>query len=103
MQFLQRRPLRRALAAPLAPSGRLEPLRGLVVHRAAKYADLSLKGKFFKRYDVVAPVGAAEGNYETPAKLRAFLAEKRISLSPEDRAELETLLPAKTPVLVSEL
>ena len=49
------------------------------------------------------PVGAAEGNYETPAKLRAFLAEKRISLSPEDRAELETLLPAKTPVLVSEL
>ena len=47
--------------------------------------------------------GAAEGNYETPAKLRAFLAEKRISLSPEDRAELETLLPAKTPVLVSEL
>ena len=50
-----------------------------------------------------APVGAAEGNYETPAKLRAFLAEKRISLSPEDRAELETLLPAKTPVLVSEL
>lgn len=75
----------------------------LVVHRAAKYADLSLKGKFFKRYDVVAPVGAAEGNYETPAKLRAFLAEKRISFSPEDRIELETLLPAKTPVLVSEL
>ena len=74
----------------------------LVVHRAAKYADLSLKGKFFKRYDIVAPVGAAEGNYETPAKLRAFLAEKKISLSPEDRAELETLLPAKTPVLVSE-
>ena len=74
----------------------------LVVHRAAKYADLSLKGKFFKRYDIVAPVGAAEGNYETPAKLRSFLAEKKISLSPEDRAELETLLPAKTPVLVSE-
>ena len=74
----------------------------LVVHRAAKYADLSLKGKFFKRYDVVAPVGAAEGNYETPAKLRSFLAEKKISFSPEDRIELETLLPAKTPVLVSE-
>ena len=74
----------------------------LVVHRAAKYADLSLKGKFFKRYDILSPVGAAEGNYETPAKLRAFLAEKKISFSPEDRIELETLLPAKTPVLVSE-
>ncbi len=74
----------------------------LVVHRAAKYADLSLKGKFFKRYNILSPVGAAEGNYETPAKLRSFLAEKKISFSPEDRIELETLLPAKTPVLVSE-
>lgn len=74
----------------------------LVVHRAAKYADLSLKGKFFKRYDLTGAVGAAEGNYETPAKLRAFLNEKGISLRPADRAELETLLPAKTPVLVSE-
>ena len=75
----------------------------LVVHRAAKYADLSLKGKFFKRYDVIAPVRASEGNYETTAQLRAFFAEKGISFSPDDRAQLEVLLPAKTPVLVSEL
>ncbi len=74
----------------------------LVVHRAAKYADLSLKGKFFRRYDIVAPVKAAEGNYTTDARLRSFLAEKGIAFSPQDRAELETLLPAKTPVLVSE-
>ena len=73
-----------------------------VVHRAAKYADLSLKGKFFKRYDLTGPVGAPEGNYETPSRLRSFLNEKGISLSPEDRAELEVLLPDKTPVLVSE-
>jgi len=75
----------------------------LVVHRAAKYADLSLKGKFFKRYDVIAPVRASEGNYETTAQLRAFFAEKGISFAPGDRAQLEVLLPAKTPVLVSEL
>ncbi len=74
----------------------------LVVHRAAKYADLSLKGKFFRRYDIVAPVKAAEGNYTTDARLRTFLAEKGISFSSDDRAELETLLPANTPVLVSE-
>ncbi len=74
----------------------------LVVHRAAKYADLSLKGKFFRRYDIVAPVKAAEGNYTTGSSLRAFLAEKGIALSDSDRAELVTLLPAKTPVLVSE-
>ncbi len=74
----------------------------LVVHRAARYADLSLKGKFFRRYDIVAPVKAAEGNYTTDARLRTFLARKGISFSADDRAELETLLPAKTPVLVSE-
>ena len=74
----------------------------LVVHRAAKYADLSLKGKFFRRYDIVAPVKAAEGNYTTGSSLRTFLAEKGISLSDSDRAELVTLLPSGTPVLVSE-
>ena len=47
--------------------------------------------------------GAAAGNYETPAKLRAFLAEKGIALSPADRAELDMLVPAKSSLLVSEL
>ena len=75
----------------------------IVVHRAAKYADLTLKGKFFKRYDIIAPVRAAEGNYETPARLRAFLAEKGIALAPADSAELDMLVPAKSSLLVSEL
>ena len=75
----------------------------LVVHRTTKVADLSLNGKFFKRYDVIAPVRAGEGNYETPANLRSFWFDKGISLKPADRAELETLLPPKTPVLISEL
>ena len=75
----------------------------LVVHRTTKVADLSLNGKFFKRYDVIAPVRAGEGNYETPAKLRSFWFDKGISFKPADRAELETLLPPKTPVLISEL
>lgn len=74
----------------------------LVVHRAARYADLSLKGKFFKRYDIVAPVKVGEGNYATGARLKHFLAEKGIIFSAADRAELMTLLPSKTPVLVSE-
>ncbi len=75
----------------------------LVVHRAAKYADLSLKGKFFRRYDVTAPVKAKEGNYSTTSRLRTFFAELGISFSSEDRKELETLLPSGTPVLISEL
>ena len=75
----------------------------IVVHRVAKYADLTLKGKFFKRYDIIAPVRAAAGNYETPARLRAFLAEKGITLAPADSAELDMLVPAKSSLLVSEL
>lgn len=75
----------------------------LVVHRATKIADLSLNGKFFKRYDLTEAVHAAAGNYETPARLNDFLAAQGISLAAEDRAELTTLLPVKTPVLVSEL
>ena len=75
----------------------------IVVHRVAKYADLTLKGKFFKRYDIIAPVRAATGNYETPARLRAFLAEKGITLAPADSAELDMLVPAKSSLLVSEL
>ncbi len=75
----------------------------IVVHRAAKYADLTLKGKFFKRYDIIAPVRAEAGNYETPAKLRAFLAEMGIALSPADSAELDMLVPAKSSLLVSDL
>ena len=75
----------------------------IVVHRAAKYADLTLKGKFFKRYDIIAPVRAEEGNYETPARLRAFLAEKGIAFAPADSAELDMLVPAKSSLLVSEL
>ena len=75
----------------------------IVVHRVAKYADLTLKGKFFKRYDIIAPVRAAAGNYETPARLRAFLAEKGITLAPADSAELDILVPAKSSLLVSEL
>lgn len=75
----------------------------LVVHRATKIADLSLNGKFFKRYYLPAEVKAAEGNYETPARLAAFWAAQGISFTLEDAAELGDLLPAKTPVLVSEL
>ena len=75
----------------------------LVVHRATKIADLSLNGKFFKRYYLTAEVKAAEGNYETPAQLAAFWTAQGISFTLEDAAELGDLLPAKTPVLVSEL
>ena len=72
----------------------------LVVEREKRFADLFIKGRFFRRYDMTAPADAAPGDYETSARLRAFFAEMGISFSPQDRAELEMLLPSKTPVTV---
>jgi LysM repeat protein len=79
------------------------PRFSLAVHRATKLADLSLNGKFFKRYYLAGPVAAKEGVYSTGAKMRGFFTAHGMVFSPSDRTELETLLPPDTPVLVSEL
>lgn len=79
------------------------PRFNLVVHRRTRTADLQLNGKFFMRFDCTAAVAAAPGAYETPKRLRAFLAEKSIGFSAPDLTLLEDLLPAGTPVLVSDL
>jgi LysM repeat protein len=79
------------------------PRFSLAVHRATKIADLSLNGKFFKRYYLTGPVSAKEGVYSTGAKMRRFFTAQGMVFGAADRAELETLLPPDTPVLVSEL
>jgi len=79
------------------------PRFNLVIHRRTRTADLSLNGKFFKRYDLPTTVGAKEGAYELPEKKRAFLANLLVSLRPADLTELETLMPTGAPVLVSEM
>ena len=79
------------------------PRFNLVVHRRARTADLSLNGKFFKRYDLTGPVKGAAGPYELPVNARSLWRSLGVSLRPADGAELETLLPAGTQVLVSEL
>ena len=79
------------------------PRFGLVVHRRTRTADLSLNGKFFKRYDLAGEVTGAVGAYEVPERTRQIWKDKGISLRPEDRAELETLLPHGASVLIAEL
>ncbi len=79
------------------------PRFNLVVHRRTRIADLSLNGKFFKRYYLTAPVTGGEGTYETPDRLRTFLVEKGIVLPVADRSELEILLPSGTSAIISEL
>lgn len=79
------------------------PRFNLVVHRRTRIADLSLNGKFFKRYYLTAPVTGEEGSYRTPDRLRTFLTEKGIVLPVADRAELEMMLPTGTSAIISEL
>jgi len=80
------------------------PRFNLVIHRRSRTADLSLNGKFFKRYDLVGGVTGKEGTYEVPSRLRNFwYGVLGVQLKPADRAELEMLLPAGAPALISEM
>lgn len=78
------------------------PHFSLTVYRVTRIADLFLNGKFFKRYRLAGAVGEKPGAYATSDRLRNFFAEKGIQFSSEDRAELEIMLPAGTPVVISE-
>ena len=79
------------------------PQATLVVHCAARQADLLLKGKFFKRYDLTGEVSGATGQYEFPSGgLRAFWNRLGVRLKDADRAELEMMLTNGDLVLVSE-
>ena len=74
----------------------------LTVCRCAKTADLYLNNRFFKRYDLTATPTAQSGAYELNGTLRKFLNDNGIALAPEDRAELEMLMPHGSSVLVAE-
>ena len=96
-------------------AGNLNPLRigttlrvldhprfSLAVHRVPRTADLSLNGKFFKRYYLASPVTGKVGLAETPERLRPLLKELGITFKPADRAELELLLPPGTPIQIGD-
>lgn len=79
------------------------PRFNLVIHRRTRTADLSLNGKFFKRYDLAAPVTGKEGAYEIPPRLRGFWSQLGVSFKTPDRTEIETLMPVGASVLISEM
>lgn len=80
------------------------PRFNLVVHRRPRTADLTLNGKFFKRYDLIGGVTGKEGAYEVPSRWRNFWqGELGVQLKAVDRNELESLLPVGTSVLISEM
>ena len=79
------------------------PRFNLVVHKSSRMAELMLNDKFFKRYDLREAVSGEAGLYETPGKLRPFLAEHGIWFNQPDRAELEVLLPKGSRLLISNI
>jgi len=79
------------------------PRFNLVIHRRTRTADLSLNGKFFKRYDIPGDVSGKEGTYEFPANPKTFWRSLGVEFKMDDRAELELLMPAKASVIIAEL
>ena len=79
------------------------PRFSLVVHRRTRTADLSLNGKFFKRYYLTGDVKGNVGAYEVPERTRQIWQEKGIPLKPGDRTELEMLLARGVSVIIAEL
>ena len=75
----------------------------LVFHRRTRTADLSLNGKFFRRYDLNGgPVGK-EGTYQLSGGVRKFFKSIGAEMKGDDISELEVLLPPNTPILIAEL
>ena len=79
------------------------PNFSLVIRRRNRTADLSLKGKFFKRYDILGDVSGKDGRYEYPANPKGFWRSLGVEFGMSDRAELELLLPAKASIIISEM
>ena len=79
------------------------PRFNLVLHRRTRIADLSLNGKFFKRYDLQGEVKARDGAYEIPERRKGFWEVFSPVFRKDDRSELDMLLPAGASMLVSEL
>ena len=79
------------------------PRFNLVIHRRTRTADLSLNGKFFKRYYIPGEVSGKEGTYEFPASTKTFWRSLGVEFAADDRVEIETLMPPRASVIVAEL
>ena len=82
------------------------PKAALVVHKEAGFADLSLKGGFFRRYVFDGRVRTAAGDYTVtrePGKTaHAILRDLGVEFTSADRADLEMFLAPESTVTVSD-
>ena len=79
------------------------PRFNLVIHRRTRTADLSLNGKFFKRYYIPGEVSGREGTYVLPANPKTFWRSLGVEFNVADRAEIEMLMPVNASVIIAEL
>ena len=79
------------------------PRFNLVIHRRTRIADLSLNGKFFRRYYLPGGVTGKKGMYEFPANAKSFWRSLGVEFKAGDREEIETLMPVKASVIVADL
>ena len=75
----------------------------LVVHRRARTADLMLKDKFFKRYDLTQEPTCKPGTYELTKGSSAFWKSLGVSFKMPGQTEIDLLMPAVATVLISEM
>lgn len=75
----------------------------LCVYPNTRKADLQLKGRLFKRYDLREAVTGATGTFEPTGNLRKFLADHGVWFQLADRQELEMLLPKKFTFVIGDL
>lgn len=79
------------------------PRFNLVIRKRLRTADLSLNGKFFNRYDLDGEVKGASGAYELGENRREFWNSLGVGFKAGGRREIETLMPAGSGVIVSEM
>lgn len=79
------------------------PRFSLVIRPRTHTADLSLNGKFFKRYYIPGEVSGKAGAYEMPANTRPFWRSLGVEFKAADREEIEMLMPVKAGVIVADL
>ena len=83
------------------------PNASLVVHKRTRVADLTLNGKFFKRYYVSVSADVAAANYPITAKAsegpQSRFKALGIRMSPDDESELRMFLAPGAQLVVSDL
>lgn len=81
------------------------PRAMLVVHAELRFADISLNGRFFKRYDVTFPKKPSNGSYQVTRNEGPMdrFAALGLKFSQSDREELALLLAPGSRIIVSPM